>query len=329
MSSIRKRGKTWFLDLRIGDKRVRESLETTDKRVAFIKAKIRERELRGPAAFQRSTLEDFQKEYLLWAEPLKSPETIGVERNTLNRLRGSVKVRYLDDITVKIADEFASSIAREVKPVTVNFYVRTLRAIFGVAFKWKYIPSNPFREVKLPGFELPSPRILSKRELKNIFETTRNDYTEYLPLFEFYLFTGLRRSEALRLEWSDVNEEANYLTVKNTKGKRVRHVPLLPQTIRILLSRRNKPLPFAEFTADDVTNRYREIAKKAGVKDTSLHDLRRSFSSYLTDLGVPSEFIQSWLGHTDPQVMRDHYLGLSDDMWQKMKHFDLELFQQN
>jgi integrase len=127
----------------------------------------------------------------------------------LDRLRKAIKIKYLDEITVRIADEFASNIAREVKPVTVNFYVRTLRAIFGVALKWKYIPSNPFREVKLPGFELPPPRILSKKELAKIFEVTKRDCPEYLQLFQFYLFTGLRRSEALRLEWADINEEAN------------------------------------------------------------------------------------------------------------------------
>lgn len=329
MSSIRKRGKTWFLDVRIGEKRIRESLETNDKRVAAIKAKIRERELRGPAVFQRSTLEDFQKEYLLWAEPLKSPETIGVERNTLNRLQKAVPVKYLDEITVRIADQFASDVARDVKPITVNFYIRTLRAIFGVAFKWKYIPENPFREVKLPGYELPPPRILSKRELSKLFEFTQRDHPEYLQLFEFYLYTGLRRSEAIRLDWNDINTEANYLTVRKTKGKRYRQVPLLPQTLRILQSRQSKSRPFAEFNADKVTRTYSAIAKAAGVKDSSLHDLRRSFSSYLTDLGVPPAFIQKWLGHSDFQVTDDHYIGLSDDMWQRMKRFDLELFKQN
>lgn len=329
MSSIRKRGKTWFLDVRIGEQRIRQSLGTSDKRVAAIKAKIRERELRGPAVYQRSTLEDFQKEYLLWAEPLKSPETVSVERNTLDRFRKAVSVKHLDEVTVKIADEFTSNIAREVKPVTVNFYVRTLRAIFAVALKWKYISSNPFREVKLPAFELPVPRILSKKELSNIFEVARKDYPRYFHLIQFYLFTGLRRSEALRLEWNDVNDQRNFLIVKRTKGKRVRHVPLLPQTIQILQFRRGRSHPFSEFKADDVTKTYREIAKAAGVKDTSLHDLRRSFSSYLTELGVPPAFVQQWLGHADFKTTDEYYLNLSDDMWQKMKHFDLRLLQQN
>jgi integrase len=329
MSSIRKRGKIWFLDIRIGEKRIRESLDTSDKHVAAIKAKIRERELQGPAVFQRSTLEEFQREYLLWVEPLKSPETVGVERNALQRLQKAVRIKYLDEISVRIADQFASDIAREVKPVTVNFYIRTLRAIFATALKWKYIASNPFREVKLPGYELPPPRILAKRELSKIFEITERDYREYLPLFQFYLCTGLRRSEALHLEWDDINEEGNYLIVKGTKGKRVRYVPLLPQTVQILRHRRQQPRPFSEFNADRVTNTFSAIAKTAGVKNTSLHDLRRSFASYLTDLGIPMAFVQKWLGHTTFDVTKDYYIGLSDDMWQRMKRFDLELFKQN
>lgn len=330
MSTLRKRGKTWFLDVRIGEKRIRESLETSDKRVAAIKAKIRERELQGPAVFQRSTLEDYREEYLAWAKPLKSPETIGIEKNALTRFQGIVKTKYLDEVTARMVDEFISKLAGEVKPITVNFYVRTLKAIFSVALRWKYIAENPFAETKFLGFELPPVRILSRKELTAIFDVAKRDFPGYLPLLQFYLCTGLRRSEALRLQWDDVNEEANYLLVKGTKSKSIRYVPLLPQTLQILNSRSKSRAPFAGFTADDVTRTYSKIATAAKVKNTSLHDLRRSFASYLTDMGIPMAFVQKWMGHTfSSDVTQDYYIGLSDDMWQRMRRLDLDLFHQN
>ena len=64
MSAIRKRGKSWFLDLRVGDQRFRESLKTGDRHVASIKAKIRERELMGADYSKPITIEDFAEEYL-------------------------------------------------------------------------------------------------------------------------------------------------------------------------------------------------------------------------------------------------------------------------
>lgn len=330
MSSIRKRGKTWFLDLRMGDQRLRESLGTSDKRVAAIKAKLRERELRGPAVFQRSTLEEFRDEYLHWAKPLKSPETIGVEKNALIRFQGIIKAKHLDEVTPRMVDEFISKLASEVKPITINFYVRTLKAIFGVALRWKYIAENPFAETKPLAYELPPVRILSRKELAAIFEVATREFPAYLQLLQFYLCTGLRRSEALRLQWDDVNEEANYLLVKGTKSKSIRYIPLLPQTLQILKSRSKSRAPFAGFTADDVTRTYSKIALAAKVKNTSLHDLRRSFASYLTDMGIPMAFVQKWMGHSfSSDVTQDYYIGLSDDMWQRMRRLDLDLFHQN
>lgn len=335
MSTLRKRGKVWFLDVRIGEKRIRESLDTSDKRVAGIKAKIRERELRGGGYSKPITFEDFEKEYVVWAETRKTKGTIQAERSCLKRLRTTLDITRLDQLTVKGADSFISTIARgnsaargtkkdKVQPMSpsgVNFYIRTLRSIFSTAVKWKYLIENPFKQVGLLKVELDLPRVLNQREIASLIMTTRHHYPELVDLFHFYLLTGLRRSEALKLQWSDVDLEKNILVIRKTKGKRVRIVPILPKAREILLRRREFQRPF-DFKPDFVTDRFTRIASKAEIK-AELHDLRRTFGSNLLTAGIPREVVQKLLGHADFATTDTYYFNLTDDVLRSLSSIDL------
>lgn len=48
----------------------------------------------------------------------------------------------------------------------------------------------------------------------------------YATIFGLIAATGLRRSEALHLRRSDVNLDGAFLTVRNTKFRKSRHVPI-------------------------------------------------------------------------------------------------------
>jgi integrase len=335
MSSIRKRGKIWFLDVRIGEKRIRESLGTSDKRVAAIKAKIRERELLGGAYSKPITLQDFAEEYLVWAQTRKAKGTIQADRSCLERLRKTLDITRLDQLTVKKADWFIAEIAKAkapargskkkpdipMSPAGVNYYIRTLRSIFSTAVKWKYLIENPFKEVKLLKVELGLPRVLNQREIASLIMTTKHHYPHLVDLFHIYLLTGLRRSEALRLQWTDVDFEKNILIVRRTKAKRVRIVPILPKAREILLARRELPRPFS-FKPDYVTDKFTKIATQAGIA-AKLHDLRRTFGSNLLSSGVPREVVQKLLGHADFATTDTYYFGLNEDVIRSLSKIDL------
>ena len=55
------------------------------------------------------------------------------------------------------------------------------------------------------------------------------------------------------------------------------------------------------------------VRKSAGVPDVKIHDLRKTFGTLLAQAGVSSLLIQNWMGHTDPTVTREHYIGLPEE----------------
>jgi len=47
---------------------------------------------------------------------------------------------------------------------------------------------------------------------------------------------------------------------------------------------------------------FRKAARRAGIQNCRLHDLRHSFASQLAMHGVPIQTIQGLLGHEDPRM---------------------------
>lgn len=65
--------------------------------------------------------------------------------------------------------------------------------------------------------------------------------TRYAPLFELLVNTGLRRGEALALQWSDVDLEAGTLRVRGTLARVNGRLEVTePKTAK---SKRTVPLP--------------------------------------------------------------------------------------
>lgn len=97
---------------------------------------------------------------------------------------------------------------------------------------------------------------------------------------------------------------------------------MLHRVVQILSARKNLTRPFM-FREDKVTKNYKKCAVAAGIADTKLHDLRRSFSSYLSEAGIPPAIVQLWMGHETYDITQRHYLGTTDEMWRKMGQMDL------
>lgn len=320
MSTLRRRTNGYFfIDIRTDGARKRISLDTKDRRTAKAKANIIERDLTGGEPISRATLDDFKLEFELYSKARKAPSTTKAERYALNKLSKFIRMRYLDQITPKMADAFVTAIAREKKkdktltPGAVNFYIRTLKAIFTTAHKWGYVDRNPFVGVKAIRFERSMPRILTLGEIASVFEAAKRIEPAMAPLIEFYLLTGMRRNEALNLEWRDVDLARNVLILRNTKGKRARTVPMAPRVKTILDGRRELARPFL-FRPSTVSHKFTLIAREAGIGDVSLHDLRRSFTSYAQDIGMPAMFLPWLIGHTEEQTTQQHYTGFYDEM---------------
>lgn len=63
-------------------------------------------------------------------------------------------------------------------------------------------------------------------------------------------------------------------------------------------------------TPNFVSNRFRDLLLKNGLRRIRFHDLRHSCASLLLSNGVPMKQIQEWLGHSDFSTTANFYAHL-------------------
>lgn len=157
-------------------------------------------------------------------------------------------------------------------------------------------------------------------------------------LYAFYVMaldSGMRVGELLALQWSDINLEGGYVTVrrtledrhdrlrvKETKTKKSqRRIPLAPQTLSALHDHRKGM--FAEGHASGpvfcdrlggfirISNlrnySFLKILKRAGLPPIRLYDLRHTSATLLLLADVSPKVISERLGHSTIALTLDVY----------------------
>lgn len=158
-------------------------------------------------------------------------------------------------------------------------------------------------------------QIFSKQQIKQLYEACDQTLMGYRNrvLLGLCYGCGLRKSEAVNLEMSDLWWDKSLLQVRKSKTKKSRLVPMTKQLqadfyyyqqhIRPLLIKEKEPPYFL------LSNRGRKLGKQTLYKSfvnllktidlpqTGLHTLRHSIASHLAASGMASEQIAQFLGH--------------------------------
>jgi integrase len=201
-------------------------------------------------------------------------------------------------------------------PAWANLCMRLLRALFNFA-AGKYadeagrspFAANPVRVlsetkawVKIDrrrNFIKPHELADWYRAVCNLSNTTARDYLLLL------IFTGLRRREAARLRWCDVDLKGRTLTVPDTKNRRPHTLPLSQFLYAMLEERRRSVTGDFVFPGEgrrghviSLKNSQRNVIEASGVSFT-LHDLRRTFTTIAESLDIPGYALKRMLNHSD------------------------------
>jgi integrase len=131
--------------------------------------------------------------------------------------------------------------------------------------------------------------------------------------------TGWRRSEALGLQWNELDLTRRTATLGDTKsGRSIR--PLSRAACDVLHGQPRGPnsLVFAAVRgnngSDTFKRQFQRIAKLGGLPSAiSAHTLRHSFVSVAADLGFSELIIAGMVGHKAPRSITAHYAHLSAD----------------
>lgn len=276
-------------------------------------------------------LSDFVKEYLIF---VKNKHSFSYWRNsgiTFRHLQNFFKCDvYLDEITVKDAENFILQLKNEGAPKAYQDYFRNVRAGFSKAKNWNYISDNPFDKIKIPKVQKNESSLITDSVLSVILQNTTNKQMQ--DIFIFAISTGARVGEIVNLCLSDVNFNDRVITIGNidfsTKSRKQRIIPLSDIAFDIIASRLPKIIKpgknfifcnsnGGQFTTDYLSKAFKRAIKNSGL-DANLHfhDLRKGFCSKLVSKGVNTFVIQQLMGHSsisttqiyakvNPDMLRD------------------------
>ena len=224
--------------------------------------------------------------------------------------------------------------------------------VFDYAIKMNIMFDNPMRKVKLPKRKCTVNEVnkfYSTEELKHFFDCVK-DYgnMKYLAFFRLLAFTGMRKGEALALNWSDIdfNKKEVHITkgvvldeneipiISTTKTKKsVRTVSLDDASLAILkkwkieqakelmsigINSLNKHQLLFTYDANKLyrpsySNCWLEqIIKKYNLKKITMHGFRHSHCSLLFEMKTPIQVVQERLGHSNIKTTMDIYTHVTE-----------------
>jgi integrase len=303
----------------------------------------------------RLTTRDFALEYL------RRLEREGLRPNSIRLAQGELAYALPSLKDPKAHDPLGRMRLQEVKPVhvraavdrvieagyaprTVARVLMRLKALFREALRLELVARNPAEaiQVRLPKGEKAA-RALEPEEVARLLEAAEASRSRDMALLlRLMLETGLRRGEALALQWGDVDLERGEVRVwrawakvgskgaftplKTPTAKRV--VPLPLGLLRRLKARKEELLERlnpeevdglhlvggVKPVDPDAFNHYlRRLAERAGLGRVRVHDLRHTWATLALSRGIPLEVVSERLGHASPTITLNVYRHLLEE----------------
>ena len=210
MGSVRKRGKTWNAQVRVsGWRSFTKSFKSKSDALCWIKAL--ESNLKSTdipkVNIGNITLKDLLQRYATeMSLHLKGSE---VQIYVLNFYsRHPVAQIKLSDLTERHFEYLRDERLKQVKHGTVHAQLMLLKRVFRTAiYKWGYgIPGNPIEHLQLPPTHKSRKRRLASNEKERLLSAAHSQKNIYIAfIIEFAIETGMRRSEILKLGWTDID----------------------------------------------------------------------------------------------------------------------------
>lgn len=203
------------------------------------------------------------------------------------------------------------------KPSTISRCLAAIRSFYQYEIKNRKMKNDPTDGIQSPKIEKKAPSVLSSKEIELLLEQPKNIDLKGIrdkAMLEFAYATGMRVTEIISLNMSDVNLEEGYVTCKS--GVKQRTIPLGSLSLKalkeyvstarnILIKNDDMQALFVNVNGKRLTRQgfwkiikyYKEQAHIT--KDITPHVLRHSFAVHLLQNGADLKSIQTMLGHSD------------------------------
>lgn len=261
-----------------------------------------------------SELERFQS---LYEEMIQAMKLHGLRPRTIENYCSSIRrvVHYFnrcpDDLTPAELKDFFAAMLERYSWSTIKVTLSALQ------FFHRYVLDREMEWIKIvrPPRVYRIPDIPTREEVRLIINAVRK--LRYRVFLVFVYSLGLRITEGLAVEVSDIRYKQKRMLIRDGKGGVDRYVPLPEKTYRILRrfwpthrhprllfpspqgSRFDSPIPTSKpMDGSGVQAAFKAARLECGIeKRITVHSLRHAYTTHLMELGMEMRLVQASLGH--------------------------------
>ena len=319
MGCVRKRGKSWNAQVRVsGWRSFTKSFSKKSDAVSWINElehKLRSAPLPDVIIDTKVTLGELLLKYAEEISPTHKgcvPETCRL-KSIARKWIGELDIRYL---TKQHFIQYRDDRLKVVKGGSVGSELALIKRVLDTAVKkWGYgIPYNPIKDIEFPkGSSTRTRRLVSDERERLLIAASSQRNIYIFSIIEFAIETGMRRSEILKLKWCDVDLDAGFASLYDTKNGEDRRVPLTRRCIEVLQTVPQTDEQVFPISATCLRLAWNRARKKAGIADLRFHDLRHEAVSRFFEMGMSVPEVALISGHKDVrQLFRYTHLNPSN-----------------
>ena len=145
-------------------------------------------------------------------------------------------------------------------------------------------------------------RVLMDAELVKIWNAAQDG--AYGRIVKLLMLTGQRRDEIAELKWAEISDEGDMISLPSsrTKNNRPHDIPLSAQACAVLaeapkVDDRDNVFGRGKNGFSGFSRSKEALDEACGVADWTLHDLRRTAATRMSDLGIQPHIVEAVLNH--------------------------------
>lgn len=276
----------------------------------------------------QKTYKELLEEYLIKLETEnRSKFTIKSYKQMNTRFIKFIGEDFLcKDITYETLENFIKESSKVNKASTIKTHLVHIVAILNYGAELNYN-----KKIKRPYITVGEPKrkVYSQEDLIKLLRVDKNEtfmQTQTRIIIATFLSTGLRLSELTSLKIKDLDLKEGVIYSRHTKNKKNRILPVSKSLKKLLVEwlsiRRHdseeEPLFCNSYGEELVQETLRTLVyryhKIRGVKDTSIHQYRRTFITNAINKGVDIISLSRITGHSSLKMLNIYYVSNKENI---------------
>ena len=215
---------------------------------------------------------------------------------------------------------------------TVSRVLASVRSYYLYLLRNGHIDTDPTLTLASPHVEKKPPKVLSSTEINLLLEQPKlsdNKGIRDKAMLELLYATGIRVSELIGLDITDINLTMGYIRCVNSKGERL--IPVgnkaidsiklyLEKSRDLMLKNETETALFVNRMGDRISRQgfwkiIKQYQESSGIEsEITPHSLRHSFAAHLIQNGADLESLKSMMGHSDISSTQVYTCFLDDNI---------------